>query len=141
MSGKRPPVAPSTQESSRAVATWNMGEVGHVLPAPTTTTVSWSLPRQCKPPCTVEVSPQPLAADQTPADTRASCGQLGHFSRVYLDRQNRGSKASGADVRHVSGLNPPAEIYLHAQLGNQVVNCLLETGREKSLIRRKLIPN
>jgi len=85
----------------------------------------------------------PPGCDQPPSDPRGcySCGQLGHSRRSCPNRRNTGSKAVGADVKHIAGPDHPVEVYLRAQLGNKSINCLLDTGGEISLIGRRLVPN
>jgi len=50
-------------------------------------------------------------------------------------------KDGSAETKHIAGPNPPAEVYLRARIGEERVNCLLDSGSERSLIGRKLIPD
>ena len=70
-----------------------------------------------------------------------ACGQVGHFARSCPNRRGKGTERKDANVKHVAGPNHPAEVYLRAQLGHRTVNCLLDTGSERSLIGRRLIPD
>jgi len=70
------------------------------------------------------------------------CGDPGHFSRVCPNRQTRpGFKPEESRVSHLAGPSSPADVYIHANLNGCMVNCLLDTGAERSLIGRKLVPD
>ena len=91
---------------------------------------------------TGSVLPPPVNSNP-PDDVKISygCGQTGHFRRSCPLKRVKSVKDSSADIKHIAGPNPPAEVYIRARIGRESINCLLDSGSERSLIGRKLIPD
>ena len=110
---------------------WGAPGTGQAQPPPAPAIV-WAVPLHGKPASPDEVSAHAPAAEPSSADSKVcyGCRQTGHFRRSCPNRQTKGVKVFDAGVKHVAGPNPPAEVYIRAQLGGREVNCLLDTGSE-----------
>jgi hypothetical protein len=71
-----------------------------------------------------------------------SCGESGHWKRECPRKSSMPSQNNGDNARMgaISAQIRPAEIYVDASIEGKKVVCLLDTGCERSLIGRKLIP-
>ena len=74
-----------------------------------------------------------------------TCGQSGHWRRECPNLHNQHATdphtEETARVGSVTVQPRPAEIYVKAYIGGKPIVCILDTGCERSLIGRKLIPN
>jgi hypothetical protein len=71
-----------------------------------------------------------------------SCGESGHWKRECPRKSSMPSQNNGDNARMgaISAQIRQAEIYVDASIEGKKVVCLLDTGCERSLIGRKLIP-
>ena len=71
------------------------------------------------------------------------CGSLGHYRRdCPKENVNQPPQQDpGSQLGVISAKVRAPEIYVNAQLGNRQILCILDTGCERSIIGRKLIPD
>ena len=71
------------------------------------------------------------------------CGKEGHFKRecVKIVNGNPPPTESGTRLGTIGAALRSPEIYVNAIVAGKPVTCLLDTGCERSIIGRKLIPN
>lgn len=67
------------------------------------------------------------------------CGDPGHWKRECPKRKS--VNTTPAHLKVIAADMPPAEIYLKARIYGKEIACLLDTGCERSIISRKLIPD